>query len=168
MTLSQREQAALAAIAGRLAVPVQWLSNLIRHESGFNPQAANPASSAKGLIQFTNSTAQKLGYKDSSDLIKKNPTIEKQLLGPVHSYLSAMAPFPSEQSLYLAVFYPAARSWDVTRQFPAEVQRANPGIQTPQDYINRVQGKAGAAIGGAVLALAIGAAVFYYLSRGKK
>ena len=72
-------RALLQMMAFRLGVRVDHLYKLIKFESGFNPKAANPNSSAKGLIQFTNSTAKSLGYKDSKDLIKKNPTIKDQL-----------------------------------------------------------------------------------------
>jgi hypothetical protein len=44
---------------------VQPLLNIVNGESGFNPAAANPGSSARGLFQFLDSTAQ--GYGLPSD-----------------------------------------------------------------------------------------------------
>lgn len=118
-----------------------WLWSLIRFESKGNPAARNPITGARGLIQFLHSTARALGYKDADDLVAKNPTFDKQLSGPVFKYLAQYAPFPSKQSLYMAVFYPAARTWQPSRMFPAAVIDSNPGIYTVQDYINFVEGK---------------------------
>ena len=40
-------------------------------ESGMNPYARNPASSAKGLFQFTDKTAKAYGLEDPFD--RSNP-----------------------------------------------------------------------------------------------
>lgn len=47
----------------------QWdaLYQLIQHESGFNPNAQNPTSSAYGLFQFLNSTWGSVGASKTSD-----------------------------------------------------------------------------------------------------
>jgi soluble lytic murein transglycosylase-like protein len=150
----------LESVAKKLNVNSAWLWSLIQFESRGNPAARNPITGARGLIQFLHSTARELGYKDADDLAKKNPTFDKQLAGPVLKYLTRYAPFPSKQSLYMAVFYPAARTWQPSRMFPAAVIDSNPGIYTVQDYINHVEGiksKTKNAIGFLVL-LAIGAA----------
>jgi hypothetical protein len=118
-----------------------WLSALIQFESRGNPAARNTKTGARGLIQFLHSTARELGYKDADDLVKKNPTFDGQLAGPVYLYLKKYAPFPTKQSLYMAVFYPAARTWQPSRMFPANVTKANPGIYTVQDYIDFVERK---------------------------
>lgn len=133
-----------------------WLIDLINFESGFDPKAKNPFSSARGLIQFIDSTARGMGYESSLDLVNKNPTFEDQMLGPVTDYLKKYAPYDNEHSLYMAVFYPAARN------YPAEIPfskiymdrygtgwekrykafaKANPGIKTPQDYVDYVKKK---------------------------
>ena len=120
---------------------VCFLAALIDFESKFNPQAANPRSSAKGLLQFTNNTAQNLGYSDSLDLITKNPTFAGQIKNAVIPYLKKFAPFENQQSLYMAVFYPAARKWPINTIFPSSVREANPGITTISDYINKVNNR---------------------------
>jgi len=127
-------------IAIRLGIPYENLYNLIKFESGFNPLIKNPNSSARGLIQFIDSTAQSLGFKDSLDLVTKNPTIQQQL-PIVQKYLEQFYPFDGKQSLYLSVFYPKYRNVEPDTPFPENVQRVNPGIKTPADYIRKVEGK---------------------------
>jgi hypothetical protein len=125
-----------------IGVDKEWLWNLINFESGWNPKIKNPLSSARGLIQFMDSTAQELGYYNSQDLIDKNPTIESQLWGPVWKYLKQYMPFNTEQSLYMAIFYPKARTWSLDTEFPDSVKKVNPGIVTVGDYVNKVRKKA--------------------------
>lgn len=157
MTLSASDKQAVYSLAGALQVKdPQWLFDLIHFESGSDPKASNPLSSAKGLIQFIDSTARDLGYANSQDLINKHPTIPSQLEGPVYAYLSPYAPFNTEASLYLSVFFPAARNYDPNTSFStifnnlygssgptkyAAFKKANPNILTPQDYINYVKKK---------------------------
>lgn len=131
----------LETVSNKLKVNPAWLWSLIRFESKSNPAARNPITGARGLIQFLHSTARSMGFKDADDLVKKYPTFDKQLKGPVYTYLKKYAPFTSKQSLYMAVFYPAARFWSSSTYFPANVRTSNPGIDTVQDYINFVEGK---------------------------
>ena len=136
--LTADETTALNTVADTLSIPVAWLNNLISFESDWNPKAVNNSSGASGLIQFMDKTAQGLGYASASALVSQYPDRQSQLLGPVLTYLSAYKPFPTEQSLYMAVFYPKARNWPADTDFSAQVQAANPGIKTVQDYINKV------------------------------
>lgn len=138
MALTSRENSALIAVAYNLKIPVDWIYNLIQFESGFNPKIKNRLSTARGLLQFVDSTARSLGYIDSLDLIQKNPTIESQLLGPVFNYLKPLGPFTSRQSLYMAVFYPSAKYWPLNAKFPENVIKSNPGIHTVGDYVRKV------------------------------
>lgn len=156
----------LSKTAQKLKVNPTWLWNLIKFESRANPAARNAITGARGLIQFLHSTARSLGFKDADDLVKKNPTFDKQLSGPVLKYLAKYAPFPTKQSLYMAVFYPAARTWSPAAVFPANVRKANPGVDTVQDYINLVEGKRKKAIGflPKIIIAAIGAFVFYKIA----
>lgn len=130
----------LNEIAVRLGVAYEDLFNLINFESGFNPQAKNPNSSARGLIQFIDSTAKQLGFNDSLDLVTKYPTITDQL-PIVERYLQQFKPFDGKQSLYLAVFYPKYRNVAPDTLFPENVRKVNPGINTPADYIKFVERK---------------------------
>lgn len=51
----------LNQVAKNLGVNVDWLAAIISFESGFNPAAKNPNSSATGLIQFMRNEAIKFG-----------------------------------------------------------------------------------------------------------
>lgn len=78
-------------------------------------------------------------------LVNKNPTRIAQLKGPILNYLKEVSktlPFNgTDQDLYLAVFYPAYRRKASTTPFPADVQKYNPGIKTPADYVNLVNSR---------------------------
>jgi hypothetical protein len=161
------KETALNTLAGWLGVPVSWIDSLIRFESSWNPAAKNKYTGARGLIQFMPATAKALGYKDADDLYNKNPTIEKQLLGPVAAYFKLpgnKGPYPTPQSLYMTVFYPAARSWTETKDFPANVRAVNPGIDTVGDYVAKVERrtlkKTGISVG-VILLIAAGAYFAY-------
>jgi tape measure domain-containing protein len=60
----------IEGIAQRLGIDPSWLMNVIAFESGFNPRAANPGSSGRGLIQFMRSTARGMGFKSSGQITK--------------------------------------------------------------------------------------------------
>lgn len=157
-------RALIQMMAGRLGVRPDDLMNLIKFESGFNPKAKNPYSSARGLIQFTDSTAKRLGYKSSKDLVKKNPSVKDQL-PLVERYLSWYKPFTGKQSLYMAVFYPKARYWNKNKNFPANVRKVNPGISNPGDYVSKVEGGKVATF--VLLPLVAGSLILYYVLKKK-
>lgn len=141
LKLNDKEKEIFLKVCNKLEVNPDWLYNLINFESNWNPQAKNPFSGARGLIQFTHTTAKELGYLDADDLVEKNKDISSQLLFPVLQYLLRYKPFPNEQSLYLAVFYPSFRYKDPSTQFPDSIKKFNPNIDTIQDYINLVKKK---------------------------
>lgn len=157
----------LQTVAQKLNVNPAWLWSLIQFESNGNPAAKNSITGARGLIQFMPSTAREMGYKSADDLVSKYPTFDAQLKTPVYDYLKKYAPFPTKQSLYMAVFYPAARTWTPDTYFPANVRRDNPGIDTVQDYINHVEKlplKKSAVSAGFLL---IVAGLFYFIFKKK-
>ena len=136
-------ETAIASLSYKLGINPSWLRDLIRFESRWNPLAKNKISGAMGLIQFTNSTAKNLGFQSAQDLVTRYPTAEGQLLGPVKQYFELpgnQGPYPNKQSFYMTVFYPAARKWPEDKFFPDNVRKANPGINTVKDYINKVDG----------------------------
>lgn len=138
------KQTALAQVAGDLGVPTPWLDSLIQFESGWKPDAKNKFTGARGLIQFMPTTARAMGYKDAEDLYQKHPDAISQLLGPVRKYFTLPGnrpPYPTPQSLYMTVFYPAARSWSPLKPFPDTVRKVNPGITLVRDYVNKVERK---------------------------
>lgn len=139
-------------VAARLNMPPQWLDMVIAFESRYDPKARSAIPYnlravreegavprfARGLIQFIDSTAKRLGFDGSDDLVSKLPDFDSQMDGAVYPYFAALAPFVSEQDVCMAVFYPAYRRVEPTREFPDTVQAANPGIRTPQDYVDKV------------------------------
>lgn len=139
--LTDKEKIALVEVANAIKANPQHLYALINFESRWNPKAKNPTSSARGLIQFMDATAREMGYKSSLDLVEKFPDIESQLKGPVKKYLMRYAPYPTDQELFMAVFYPKARFWPPLKAFPDSVQNANKGIKTVRDYVSWVYTK---------------------------
>lgn len=131
-----------------------WLWSLIAFESGFDPQARNSNSGARGLIQIMPTTARDMFGMSADALIDAFPDFESQIKNVVVPYLSRYKPFPTEQSLYMSVFYPAARNVPPDTTFRALYQKnaginweqkytifetQNPGIKTVRDYINYVK-----------------------------
>lgn len=157
---------ALNEVAASVGIQPGDLYKLIDFETArtWNPLIKNKYSSARGLLQFTDETARELGYKDSLDLVTKNNSVESQLYFPVLKYLSSRKPFPTKQSLYMSVFYPKAREWPASKQFPEKVQALNPGIKTVQDYINKVENKK-ATISAGLLLLGFAALIFFMKGR---
>ena len=131
----------ITEVAARLGVNAAQLDALINFETGgsYSVYAANPTSSAKGLIQVIDSTARsEFHVPDSLALVNKYPTFDAYMDNVVYPYLVKYAPFKDKQSLYMAVFYPAYRNMAPTTEFPPSVQEANKGIRTIQDYIDYV------------------------------
>jgi hypothetical protein len=129
----------LQTVSKKLNVPPAWLWALIQFESAGNPAARNKITGARGLIQFMPATAREMGYKDADEIVEKYPTFQAQLETPVYNYLKRYAPFPTKQSLYMSVFYPIARTWTPDKSFPPIVRMQNPGIDTVQSYIDKVE-----------------------------
>lgn len=165
--LTDKEKSVLKTVSSSLGVKYDDLFNLIKFESGFNPMAKNPRSSARGLIQFTDSTAQSLGFKNSDDLIKKYPTVTAQLLKPVYVYLKQHAPFKDNQALYMSVFYPRYKNVSPYTVFPDSVRKANPGINRPIDYINKVESKTLRKLSPLLILFGIGVMVYLINKKSK-
>lgn len=164
--IKSTEKALLQMVADKIGVPYSDLYDLIKFESNWNPQAENPLSSAKGLIQFTDKTAVELGYKSSSDLIKKAKTIIDQL-PLVERYLMKYMPYSSKQSLFMAVFYPAARNWSSSNVFPESVRKANPGIVTVGDYMKKAGGDSYVVDNSIIVAAALFVAAVLIYKKGR-
>jgi hypothetical protein len=140
MNLSKEEYLKIVQISNDLEINPDDLIKLINFESGFNPLAANPRSTAKGLIQFIDSTARELGFENSLHLITQHPTVLSQL-DIVYEYLSAYYPFKNKKELYMSVFLPSYRKLDQNTLLPENARNSNHGINTIQDYINLVERK---------------------------
>ena len=142
----------IAQAAYDLGIPdAAWLYSLISFESGLNPLATNKLSGARGLIQIMPSTAKTMFGMSADALIEQFPDFESQVKNVVVPYLSRYKPFSTQQSLYLAVFYPAARSVPLDTTFKSlynndvkysVFEKQNPGIVTVKnyiDYVNRIK-----------------------------
>ena len=139
--LTPSEFQALREVAAALGTTEDKLAALVEFESEWDPQASNPRSSAKGLLQFMDLTAREMGFASSRALVDAFPDVESQLRGPVLWYLRPMAPFHTLQSLAMAVFYPAFRNASPDTVFPFKVRQANPGIVTVSDYVRHVESR---------------------------
>ncbi len=181
---------ALQAAADALGMERDWLYNVIAEESSWNPAAYN-SSGAVGLIQFMPKTLKGLGLVSiqladqigsgpvpeavkqavRQEFLAKYPDTESQLAGPVRAYFRPYGPFDSAQSVYMTVLYPSYRNKSLDTALPANVQAANPGIETVGDYVAAVESRGSgglAALGpaggiGAVALAAVGLTAYFML-----
>jgi len=158
-------------LAKRYNLDPNFVWNLIQVESRWKPDAKNPGGSARGLIQFIDSTAKSLGYLNSLDLVTKHPTVESQLSGPVKKYWDKWAPFKDELDLAACNFYPAYRKTP-DAILPEAVRKANPGLNTIRDYYNAINKRGGKNVASAitsgssgVILLIVGVAAFALLRK---
>lgn len=139
--MSDPRKRVIRDVARKIGTRPEWLDALINFETAgtYNPRIKNPHSSARGLIQFIDSTARsEFGVSDSLALVNKYPDFESQMYNAVLPYLKKYAPYPTKQKLYMAVFYPKYMNVAPDTPFPESVRKVNRGISTPQDYINFV------------------------------
>jgi hypothetical protein len=158
---SESFSVALNALAAAVGANSQDLKALIQFESTWNPLAYN-SSGAVGLIQFMPQTLKDfkllptpLNMKVPTngavpEAVKQEvrqwftstyPTVEAQLSGPVTAYFMRYKPYPTQQSLFMAVFYPSYRYVSPDTMFSTSIQSQNPGIDTVQSYIDFVKKK---------------------------
>ncbi len=144
MKLTASQRAAAARAAQRLGIEVDWLLAVIQNESNGDPKAWTKAvyngkrGSAKGLIQFIDSTAQSLGYGSSQDLVNRHPTFESQVEGPVVKFYQRMAPFSNRDEFLASAFLPAYRK-KLDTVMPAKERAWNGNkFQTLRDYARYV------------------------------
>jgi len=138
---SKNDLKKLGQIADKYGFPVEWLANLINHESAgtFNPAIKNSIG-ATGLIQFLPSTALNYGVS-ANQLAQMNFS---QQLDYVDAYLAKnlrkvmnengkVKENFNQTDLFMTIFYPVAVG-NPNYTFPSNVQIANGGIKTPQEY----------------------------------
>ena len=131
-------------IAAKVSCDPAWLDAVINFETGgtYDVMAKNPVSGAMGLIQVTNTTAQReFGANNTAALSNRYPDFNSYMDNVVYPYLKKYAPYRSKQELYMAVFYPAYRKVDPQTRFPADVTLQNLGIRIVQDYMNFVDSR---------------------------
>lgn len=109
------------------ATDPNWLMFLMGFETGntFSPSIKNPNSSATGLIQFLESTAQDLGTSTAELRLMS----AEQQLDYVYKYLAKKnKKFSSYHDLYLAIIYPAAIGQPDTYELDPVSSLANLGF----------------------------------------
>lgn len=139
------DAAKIKEIAVRLGTNPAWLDALINFETAgtYDPLiAGSSVTGAHGLIQIIDSTARsEFDYPDSLSLVRAYSNFDDQMEYVVYPYLAKYKPFPTQQSLYMAVFYPKYRFVDPQTPFPASVTAVNRNIYTPADYIQFVNSR---------------------------
>lgn len=146
----------LKNLADKYGFPMEWLANLINHETAgtFNPSITNSIG-ATGLIQFLSSTAQNLGTSTSA---LRNMSFSEQLnwvdkyLFKNFDYLNVFENKDdalngknykvkntfNQGDLFMTIFYPASVGKDFnTYTFPSNVTANNSGIYKPKDYVDK-------------------------------
>jgi len=159
--INNKQLTILKQKASLLGIPWKWLFNLINFESaGFQPMVQNPYSTAIGLLQWTDPRARDLGFNTSYQMIQLNQSIEEQL-ELIYRDLKRYAPFPTKQSLYMAVFLPSYRFKEGNSLFPQYIRKINFDIQSPNDYIKKVDSHFNAKSSTAYSYLILGGIIFY-------
>ena len=146
----------IVEVAERLGAHPFDLANQIAFESGFtfSPSQENyscmqkrgPESGrcAVGLIQFLPSTAGELLGLPNVDAYRAMASMSAiEQMDYVEKYYAANwlqqkagGVYDTPHKLALATFYPAYLDKPIDTQFPESVQRANPNITTPRDYLD--------------------------------
>lgn len=94
------------AVAAALGIPAAWLMVVMYKESRLKPDAKNPLSTATGLIQWLESTAQKTHKLTTAQIAQMNGL---QQLDLVQAYYKPYAKkCKTLTDTYLAVHYPVA------------------------------------------------------------
>lgn len=132
-------------IANELNINPKWLMIVMNNESGLNPKAKNPLSSATGLIQFMEATAKSLGTttKDIYNMSNlKQLDYVKKYMQPYAKYINSVG------EAYLTVFYPLALFKPLSYEFPSNVVKVNKIFDlnkdmklTKQEFLNYVSQK---------------------------
>ena len=141
----------IVEVAIRLGTHPYYLANLINFESDRTFSAAKDNGVAPdsagigyiGLIQFGNGAVDDFRHRKDPNISKtklKGMT-EVEQMDWVEFYLQMShkrkgSDYKSSIDLYMAVFYPAAVG-NPNYTFPANVVRANNGIDTPTEYARR-------------------------------
>jgi hypothetical protein len=152
--VSKRDLGKLMSIANKYGIPFGWLVNLIRHEtaSTFNPAIRNSIG-ATGLIQFmTTISGKKRIYAKAdgskpvdTDALKKMSFYDQLdyvdgfLNKNLGRYLDSEGKIPntfSQGDIFMTIFYPVSVG-KPDFKFPDYVSKANAGIRTPMDYVER-------------------------------
>lgn len=144
--------------ANQQGVSPNVLSYIAQVESGGNPNAKNPNSSAGGLFQFIDSTANQYGVQDrfnpeqasnaAARLLKDNSSFLSKRLGrePTQDELY-LAHQQGAQGAYNLLSNPNARASDIVGKDAISLNRGSPDMTAAQFVGQWKQGKSGNAVG---------------------
>ncbi|WP_273721706.1 transglycosylase SLT domain-containing protein [Bartonella sp. ML71XJBT] len=93
---------AIRQAAARYGLPESYLYRVAQVESGGNPNARNPRSSAGGLYQFIDSTAKQYGLQDRFDPIQAADAMGRFTRDNRNHLSRVLGRAPTEAELYLA------------------------------------------------------------------
>lgn len=152
--VSKEDLKKLMSIAEKYGIPFGWILNLIKHETAgtFNPAIRNSIG-ATGLFQFMTTISGKRMYyakADGSGSVDTNGlqkmTFSQQLdyvdgflKRNLKKHFTPEGKIPNnftQGDIFMTIFYPVSVG-KPDYVFPSNVQRANSGIQTPMDYVQR-------------------------------
>jgi len=155
--VSMADVSKLLSITKKYGIPLEWVANLINHESAgtWNPSIRNSIG-ATGLIQFmTNISGKRMTYAkaDGSEPVDtdalRSMSFSKHL-DYVDGFLSRgtkkrlnngkVKKEYTQTDIFMTIFYPAAVG-KPSFTFPGSVQEANGGITHPIDYTKKACNK---------------------------
>lgn len=155
--VSMADVSKLLSITKKYGIPLEWVANLINHESAgtWNPSIRNSIG-ATGLIQFmTNISGKRMTYAkaDGSEPVDtdalRSMSFSKHL-DYVDGFLSRgtkkrlnngkVKKEYTQTDIFMTIFYPAAVG-KPSFTFPGSVQKANGGITHPIDYTKKACNK---------------------------
>ncbi|WP_175869447.1 transglycosylase SLT domain-containing protein [Bartonella gabonensis] len=93
---------AIREAAARYGLPESYLYRVAQVESGGNPNARNPRSSAGGLYQFIDSTAKQYGLQDRFDPMQAADAMGRLTLDNRNHLSRLLGRAPTDAELYLA------------------------------------------------------------------
>lgn len=93
---------AISSVATARGIDPAYMTRLAMVESGGNPNAASPLSSAKGPFQFINSTAQQYGLTNPNDPAASADAAARLTLDNKAALTQALGRDPTPGELYLA------------------------------------------------------------------
>lgn len=108
-----------------LGLDAQELAWVIERESGWIPEARNPTSDARGLLQWLPSTRRQLGIPD-------NPGTRSEQARHVTSFFKAIGKPIPKGDVYVAVFAPAyvgRRAGTIIASVGSKAWQANPSLR---------------------------------------
>lgn len=109
----------------------------------FDPMATNPVNGARGLIQFTNKTSKDMFGMNADELVKKYPTFDSQMRGPVLQYLmnrkKEYGKLDTDEKLWLSIFNPESIRNPNAQLSDLAKKQNNYRFNTGQDYADWVR-----------------------------